>query len=49
MAERSPPFREGGLSMMTQIRGESNVKAKRELGWEPTYQTCRQGFVKGLG
>lgn len=40
---------EGGLSMMTQIRGGSNAKAKRELGWEPTYQTWRQGFVKGLG
>ncbi len=40
---------EGGVSMMTQIRGGSNAKAKRELGWEPTYQTWRRGFVEGLG
>lgn len=40
---------EGGVSMMTQIRGGSNAKAKQELGWEPTYQTWRRGFVEGLG
>ena len=40
---------EGGVSMMTQIRGGSNAKAKREFGWEPTYQTWRRGFVEGLG
>ncbi len=40
---------DGGVSMMTQIRGGSNAKAKRELGWEPTYQTWRRGFVEGLG
>lgn len=40
---------EGGVSMMTQIRGGSNAKAKHELGWEPTYQTWRRGFVEGLG
>jgi nucleoside-diphosphate-sugar epimerase len=39
---------EGGVSMMTQIRGGSNAKAKHELGWEPTYQTWRRGFVEGL-
>jgi nucleoside-diphosphate-sugar epimerase len=40
---------EGGVSMMTQIRGGSNAKAKHELGWEPTYQTWRRGFDEGLG
>jgi len=38
-----------GVSMMTQIRGGSNAKAKHEFGWEPTYQTWRRGFVEGLG
>jgi nucleoside-diphosphate-sugar epimerase len=40
---------EGGVSMMTQIRGGVNAKAKRELGWEPIYPTWRLGFVEGLG
>jgi nucleoside-diphosphate-sugar epimerase len=39
---------EGGVSMMTQIRGGSNAKAKRELGWQPLYPSWRQGFVLGL-
>jgi nucleoside-diphosphate-sugar epimerase len=39
---------EGGVSMMTQIRGGSNAKAKRELGWQPLYRSWRQGFVQGL-
>ena len=30
--------------MMTQIRGSSNAKAKRELGWEPRYPSWREGF-----
>lgn len=30
--------------MMTEIRGASNAKAKRELPWEPTYPDWRQGF-----
>jgi len=38
-----------GVSMMTQIRGASNAKAKRELGWTPAYATWRDGFRKGLG
>jgi hypothetical protein len=29
---------------MTRIRGASNAKAKRELGWEPRYASWRQGF-----
>jgi nucleoside-diphosphate-sugar epimerase len=40
---------EGGVSMMTKIRGGSNAKAKREIGWQPSYASWRQGFVEGLG
>ena len=40
---------EGGVSMMTKIRGGSNAKAKRELGWQPVYSSWRRGFVEGLG
>jgi len=39
---------EGGVSMMTRIRGGSNAKAKRELGWTPRYPSWRRGFVEGL-
>jgi hypothetical protein len=35
--------------MMTEVRGASNAKAKRELGWSPRYPSWRQGFAKGLG
>jgi nucleoside-diphosphate-sugar epimerase len=31
--------------MMTEVRGSSNAKAKRELGWEPKYPSWRQGFA----
>ncbi|MGH7539488.1 MAG: NAD-dependent epimerase/dehydratase family protein [Gemmatimonadota bacterium] len=40
---------EGGVSTMTQNRGASNAKAKRELGWEPAYASWRRGFAEGLG
>ncbi|MGZ3637525.1 MAG: NAD-dependent epimerase/dehydratase family protein [Ktedonobacterales bacterium] len=40
---------EVGVSMMTQIRGTSNAKAKRELNWKPGYSSWRQGFRTGLG
>lgn len=54
-----PPFRipvwlarpligDVGVSMMTRIRGASNARAKRELGWQPRYTTWREGFRKGL-
>ena len=33
----------------TQLRGASNAKAKRELGWEPLYASWRQGFREALG
>ena len=39
---------EVGVSMMTQIRGASNAKAKRELGWAPRYPNYREGFARGL-
>jgi 2-alkyl-3-oxoalkanoate reductase len=35
--------------MMTEVRGASNDKAKRELGWKPRYASWRQGFAHGLG
>lgn len=35
-----------GVAMMTTIRGSSNAKAKRELGWHPTYPSWRDGFRK---
>jgi nucleoside-diphosphate-sugar epimerase len=35
--------------MMTEVRGASNAKAKRELGWKPRYASWRQGFAQGLG
>ena len=40
---------EVGVSMMTQIRGASNAKAKCSLAWQPCYKTWREGFRKGLG
>jgi nucleoside-diphosphate-sugar epimerase len=39
---------EAGVMMMTQIRGASNAKAKRELGWELRYPSWRQGIQEGL-
>jgi nucleoside-diphosphate-sugar epimerase len=35
--------------MMTEARGASNAKAKRELGWQLRYPSWRQGFAHGLG
>ena len=35
--------------MMSDLRGSSNTKAKRELGWRPRYPSWRDGFAKGLG
>jgi nucleoside-diphosphate-sugar epimerase len=36
---------EVGVAMMTELRGASNAKAKRELGWLPAYSSWRQGFA----
>jgi nucleoside-diphosphate-sugar epimerase len=33
---------------MTEARGSSNEKAKRELGWQPQWPSWRQGFREGL-
>jgi nucleoside-diphosphate-sugar epimerase len=33
-----------GTAMMTEIRGASNAKARRELGWVPVHRTWREGF-----
>jgi 2-alkyl-3-oxoalkanoate reductase len=32
------------VSMMTDVRGAGNSKAKRELGWTPAYPSWRDGF-----
>jgi nucleoside-diphosphate-sugar epimerase len=39
---------EAGLSAMTALRGASNAKARRELGWEPAWASWRDGFAGGL-
>ncbi len=40
---------EAGVVMMTDVRGASNAKAKRELGWRPAHATWRQGFATAAG
>jgi 2-alkyl-3-oxoalkanoate reductase len=35
--------------VMTDVKGASNAKAKRELGWTLRYPSWRQGFAQGLG
>jgi nucleoside-diphosphate-sugar epimerase len=35
---------DAGVALMTEIRGASNAKAKRELGWTLRYPSWRQGF-----
>jgi nucleoside-diphosphate-sugar epimerase len=40
---------EMAAGVMTQGRGFSNAKAKRELGWELRYPSWRQGFREELG
>jgi 2-alkyl-3-oxoalkanoate reductase len=39
---------EGNTIMMTEVRGASNARAKREFGWELRYPSWRQGFQEGL-
>jgi nucleoside-diphosphate-sugar epimerase len=39
---------EAATVMMTEVRGASNEKAKRELGWSPRYRSWREGFASGL-
>lgn len=40
---------EAAAVMMSELRGSSNAKAKRELGWQLKYPSWRDGFVHGLG
>jgi nucleoside-diphosphate-sugar epimerase len=40
---------EVGDVMMTELRGASNAKATRDLGWAPTYSTWREGFLSLSG
>jgi nucleoside-diphosphate-sugar epimerase len=35
-------------AMATTLRGASNAKAKRELGWQPRHASWRQGFAQSL-
>ena len=37
-----------GVSLMTQVRGSSNAKARDRLGWTPAYPTWRRGFESAL-
>ena len=37
---------EAGAVMMTEMRGASNEKAKRDLGWQPRHASWRQGFAQ---
>jgi nucleoside-diphosphate-sugar epimerase len=39
---------EFGVALMTSVRGASNAKAKRELGWTPIHPSWRQGFAAVL-
>ncbi len=36
---------EAGVVMMTDARGASNEKAKRDLGWQPAHPSWRNGFA----
>lgn len=39
---------DAGISMMTEVRGSSNAKAKRVWNWQPKYASWRDGFRNGL-
>jgi nucleoside-diphosphate-sugar epimerase len=56
MLDAKPPFHlpawiarlvagEHVVSMMTQARAGSNIKAKRDLDWEPIHPSWREGFL----
>jgi 2-alkyl-3-oxoalkanoate reductase len=42
-------FAGANAGMAAAMRGASNERAKRELGWAPRYSSWRQGFREGLG
>ena len=37
------------VEMLDQLRGASNARIKRELGWQPRYASWREGFRTALG
>jgi len=37
------------VALMCEVRGASNAKARRELGWTPQWPTWREGFAATLG
>jgi nucleoside-diphosphate-sugar epimerase len=37
------------VAAMTDLRGASNARIKRELGWKPKYASWREGFAQALG
>jgi nucleoside-diphosphate-sugar epimerase len=37
---------QAAVIMMTELRGQSNAKAKRELGWSPRYPSWREGLAE---
>jgi nucleoside-diphosphate-sugar epimerase len=37
------------VALMTGVRGSSNEKARKELGWEPRYASWREGFRAWVG
>jgi nucleoside-diphosphate-sugar epimerase len=39
---------EAATVMMTEVRGASNAKAKRDLGWQPRHPSWRDGFVDAV-
>ena len=43
-----PLVGEFGVSLMTKVRGSSNAKARRELGWQPRHSSWREGFAQAM-
>jgi nucleoside-diphosphate-sugar epimerase len=39
---------ESGIVLMTDVRGASNAKAKRVLGWQPHWASWREGFFEEI-
>jgi hypothetical protein len=40
---------EVGVVLMTEIRGASNAKARRDLGWTLRHPSWREGFETAYG
>jgi nucleoside-diphosphate-sugar epimerase len=43
-----PLIGQAGVAAMTNIRGASNAKVKREFGWSPSHPSWREGFRTAL-